>query len=296
METPLRAASCLVALLGSALVACAPAPPPQVGSGPPIWAVRDADSQVLMVGAVHALPPDVRWRSPWLEDALARAELVVFEVMPASDVIGAGAEWDAAGAAGRLPEGRRLADVVGEALWTRVAAAAPYAGLGAVELERVEPWLASAMLDGGWARRGGYRADLGLEAWVRGRIGSRVEVVALDAVGYEALAGLSPAAQRQMLERSVRTIESRADPAALDRAWARGDVAALAAETARMRDEAPDLYEELVADRTRRWAPTVAALVERRGVSVVVVGAGHMVGPDGLPALLRARGLEVEAP
>ena len=190
METPLRAA-CLVALLGSALVACAPTPPPQVGSGPPIWAMRDADSQVLMVGAVHALPPDVRWRAPWLEEALARAEVVVFEVMPASDPVGAGAEWDAAGAAGRLPEGRRLAEMVGEALWARVAAAAPDAGLGAAELEGAEPWLASVMLDGGWARRGGYRVDLGLEAWVRARIRPGVEVVALDAVGYEALAGLS---------------------------------------------------------------------------------------------------------
>lgn len=276
--------------------ACAPAMAPSAGDGPPIWTMRDADSQVLMVGAVHALPPSVRWRSPWLEEALARADLVVFEVLPSNDVLAAGQTWGEAGAAGRLPAGRTLEDEVGPALWARVAAVAPDAGLGAAELMHVRPWLASAMLDGGWARRAGYRADLGLDAWVRDRIPPGTEVIALDTVGYEALAGLSASAQRQMLERSVAAIEGRADPAALDRAWAAGDTAVLAAETARMRAEAPDLYEELVSARSRRWAPTVAGLAERRGVSVVVVGAGHMVGPDGLPALLEARGLEVEGP
>lgn len=292
----MRAIRLVALLLLPTLAACAPSVAPAVGSGPPIWTLRDADSQVLMVGAVHALPPDVRWRSPWLEEALARADVVVFEVMPATDAVAAGEVWAQSGAAGRLPEGATLHEVVGPQLWARAAAVAPDAGLGAAELAGVEPWLASAMLDGGWARRGGYRTDLGLEAWVRDRIGPEVEVIALDTVGYEALAGLSTSAQRQMLERSVAAIEARSDPTALDRAWAAGDVAVLAAETERMRREAPDLYAELVAARTRRWAPTVAGLVGRRGIAVVVVGAGHMVGPDGLPALLRAQGLTVEGP
>ncbi|HEY2480597.1 MAG TPA: TraB/GumN family protein, partial [Caulobacteraceae bacterium] len=59
---------------------------------------------------------------------------------------------------------------------------------------------------------------------------------------------------------------------------------------------APQLYQRLVVDRNRRWADRLAERMGSRGRIVVVVGIGHLVGPDGLPALLRARGLAVEGP
>ena len=61
-------------------------------------------------------------------------------------------------------------------------------------------------------------------------------------------------------------------------------------------DIAPAAYRRLIVDRNRRWARVLARLAKRGGVTVVVVGAGHLVGPDGVPALLRARGLAVEGP
>ena len=58
------------------------------------------------------------------------------------------------------------------------------------------------------------------------------------------------------------------------------------------------LYERLIAGRNRHWAETAApSAAEAPGeTTVVVVGVGHLVGPEGLPALLRGRGLEVEGP
>ena len=58
----------------------------------------------------------------------------------------------------------------------------------------------------------------------------------------------------------------------------------------------PGLYQRLVVKRNRRWADRLADRLRSPGKVVVVVGIGHMVGPDGLPALLRARGFAVEGP
>ena len=54
------------------------------------------------------------------------------------------------------------------------------------------------------------------------------------------------------------------------------------------------MYERLLLDRNRNWLPQIDALFSRTGRAFVVVGAAHLVGPDGLLAMLKARGIAVE--
>jgi len=42
--------------------------------------------------------------------------------------------------------------------------------------------------------------------------------------------------------------------------------------------------------------PIILKRLEGQGEAVMVVGVGHLVGPDSVPALLRARGIPVEGP
>lgn len=44
---------------------------------PAMWEARDADSGIRLFGSVHMLPPDIAWRSPTLEDAIAASEHVL---------------------------------------------------------------------------------------------------------------------------------------------------------------------------------------------------------------------------
>jgi len=54
------------------------------------------------------------------------------------------------------------------------------------------------------------------------------------------------------------------------------------------------MYGRLLVNRNRTWFPTLDALLKRTGRAFVVVGAAHLVGPDGLISLLRAKGYTVE--
>jgi hypothetical protein len=54
----------------------------------------------------------------------------------------------------------------------------------------------------------------------------------------------------------------------------------------------PAFAEHLLVRRNARWARTLDAPL-RRGGAFVAVGAAHLVGPRGLPALLAARGFRV---
>ena len=79
--------------------------------------------------------------------------------------------------------------------------------------------------------------------------------------------------------------------------WLAGDQAALSKDALDpLAKTSPDMYRRLVTDRNRRWAARLSERLQGDGVIVAVVGAGHLIGPGGVPALLRDRGFSVEGP
>jgi len=59
-------------------------------------------------------------------------------------------------------------------------------------------------------------------------------------------------------------------------------------------EQYPELFRMLTTDRNRRWLPTVTGLLATRQDYLVIVGALHLVGQDGLVNLLRQAGYQVE--
>lgn len=87
-------------------------------------------------------------------------------------------------------------------------------------------------------------------------------------------------------------------PDALVEAWARGDVDRLEEILFADLGDDPQLdafYEAMYFRRNRDMARRIAALLEGGPADLfVVVGAGHLVGERGIPALLARRGFRVE--
>jgi uncharacterized protein YbaP (TraB family) len=63
-----------------------------------------------------------------------------------------------------------------------------------------------------------------------------------------------------------------------------------------MRREYPELYQSVNVDRNYAWLPQVQAMLddEVSDDTMVVVGALHLLGDDGLVHLLREKGYRVE--
>ena len=80
---------------------------------------------------------------------------------------------------------------------------------------------------------------------------------------------------------------------ALTAAWGRGDVAALETVINQDIDSVPAARKAILTDRNRRWSAWVKRRMERPGTVLMAVGAGHLVGADGVPAMVEAEGLTV---
>jgi uncharacterized protein YbaP (TraB family) len=79
----------------------------------------------------------------------------------------------------------------------------------------------------------------------------------------------------------------------LARAWKAGDTAAIEKVVLSDLKSEPQMYQRLLVDRNRAWLPKIEALFARPKPAFVVVGAAHLVGTDGLIAMLRAKGYTV---
>jgi uncharacterized protein YbaP (TraB family) len=76
--------------------------------------------------------------------------------------------------------------------------------------------------------------------------------------------------------------------------WRRGDVDVLASQMRESYREFPAFYQRLIVARNQKWIPKIEEYLRSGQIHLVVAGAGHMGGPDGLLALLRQRGCRIE--
>lgn len=122
---------------------------------------------------------------------------------------------------------------------------------------------------------------------------SGLESVA-DHIGFVARMGEGneEAFLRQTLADLERTGEMMAEIVSY---WKQGDEEALERSVlADMRDRFPQVYQSLVVTRNNHWLPQIEQMLIDSDTEMVLVGAAHLVGPDGLLHLFRSRGYRIE--
>ena len=265
---------------------------------PPVWVVKDADSEIVLFGSVHVLPPGLTWRPAALDAALTRADDLWFELPmdPATQAqVGS-----LAGYLGVLPPGKSLFTLLPPADARKLMAVADAYGVDKASLTRLEPWLAEVALAGAAYAKAGASTGNGVELTISAATPDTVKRQAFETPADQMRFFDEAPLAEQIASLRETIAELERDPEAymkLVRAWMAGDTAGLDREALEpMRKAAPGMFRRLVTDRNEAWLKTLDARLKGRGRTVVVVGVGHLVGAGGLPARLRALGYSVTGP
>ncbi len=303
----------LIVLLAGALamptsVARTPSQDP-AADAPPVpllWRACDVDNCLYLLGALHLLKPSDYPLAREVEAAFTDAERLLFEVAPG--------EMDSPAAqrhmlaAARRADGRTLADELSPALRARLVA---WLTKNAAQLERqgmspaafgdYRPWFVALVVTTSAMGARGMQPALGLDRHLMhaaARSGKPVAGLETASAQIALLAAMTGAEQRQMLADAFDALaDDGAEIRRLHAAWRRGDAGALAALTTDdMRRRHPRLYRAINVDRNDAWMPQLERRLAAPGLDdhLIVVGAMHLLGPDGLVERLRARGYRVE--
>lgn len=279
--------------------AAAAAPAAKGTERPLLWKVSDADNDVYLLGSFHLLKPDDYPMPADIDRAFDDAESLLFEVDPremtAPETVAMMQKYMA------YDNGQSLSKVLPKVTLDRLATLVSASGSSVQALEQSEPWAVSLGLVIGVSQAMGFKPDLGLDrhlmdrAAKAGKPAGGLETVddqmkAMDAVPYaEQAQGLD-----EFLQDPKKAMQQLQDMHAW---WRAGDVERLDKDMrAEMAAKTPQSYKLLDVDRNNAWLPQIEKRLtgSKSDDTLVVVGALHLLGADGLVEKLKAKGYKVE--
>ena len=271
------------------------------GAGSPaIWTLKDEDTTIHILGTVHLLRPDLAWRSPEVDAAIAAADTVVLEADTTSPE--AGRElMKFVTTAGMFSDGTRLTSLMAEEDVAVLQEALDGLGLPLDAIQPMKPWYAAVNLSVMQLTQEGFDPNAGVETTIEAEVanhGANFEYLETVEQQLGAFARLDNCTQVEFLMMTAESMDEGTE--VLDMLvgeWADGDVSGLGALMASPEAFGSQAaYDALLKDRNARWAPMIAGMLETPGTRLVAVGAGHLAGKDSVIAMLRAEGYEVAGP
>ena len=285
----------IAALLSLALAAPALAEAPR----PLLWKVSDGDNSIYLLGSFHLLKPGDYPLAASTDAAFEDAEQVVFELSPAEMADPAGAAR--MGQAAIRTDGTTLQQSLPAESWKKLQAFATRRGLPLANFQAMEAWYVSLVVSVTEMQALGLDPELGLDKHFADRAGKAGKPTrGLETFDQQIALfdGMSADEQRQALEDTLEeAAEMQGEINRMHALWRSGDAEALFEATgAELKAEYPALYDRLNRDRNRAWLPRLSAMLddESSDDTLVVVGALHLLGDDGVVTLLRAKGYQVE--
>src|SRR5690606_29431350 len=251
------------------------------------WKVSGAQGSALyLLGSFHLLTPQDYPLSVDVDKAFDASRRLLFELSPE--------EMQAPELAARMlraavrADGRQLKDDLDAGTWQRLQAYAGANGLPLEKLAGLKPWFVGLSISLAQMQRQGLDAQAGLDRPLRARAadaGKPAEGLESAAAQIAMLDGMDAEEQRQLLREALEQVDKGDEQSRrLHDAWRRGDDVTLWRDMAtQMRQDYPGLYRRINVERNDAWlAPLRQRLQAGRGTTLVVVGALHLLGEDGV--------------
>ncbi len=265
---------------------------------PAFWAVKDADSTLYILGTVHLLKPETVWHTDKLDAAMAEATELWLE-LPTTDPMAMAGEMMPLVTQYGLSPANPLSRQLTPAEMKTLDEAAKLAGLSGAQLNVFRPWFAALTISNAAMTRAGYDPMSGVDSKVEAAFKARnIKPKGLETAEMQikVFAGMQPDQELRYLRETIEEYENA--PVELDKMvtqWAAADLVGLEAMfVTEMKTEEPDLYAALLTNRNANWVTQIEGILAGKGVAFMAVGAGHMIGPDSVIAMLEAKGIKAE--
>lgn len=262
-----------------------------------LWQVDSPTTRVYLMGSIHLLRQDLYPLAPVIEEAFAASDVLVLEADPFAEPQEELLQTIMAYAV--YPEGQTLKSQLSEKDYFELLGVLLEAGIPSESVQQYQPWYVASLVDQVLSSRLGIRPEYGVDFYFRSKAEHK-EIKELESVEaqLQLFAGFSDQEQVLMMLWAVEDLEHAAeDFDELLQVWQHGDIKAMEQQLQKEFQEEPrfkPIWNVMVEKRNLAMADRIVTFMGTNKRHFIIVGAGHLVGPQGLVTLLRQRGYAVQ--
>ena len=261
-----------------------------------MWKLDGETNTVYLLGSVHLLRAEDHPLPSIIDEAYGEAETLIMELdMDDIDPVEA---QSLVNELGLIQDDRSLSDLMGPERYAEAEALANSAEIPLTMLGKSEPWLAAITVEQLMLARIGFNPLFGIENHLMEKaVGDNKEIIGLETIReqLEFLDSMSLESQRALLLQSLKeSVDIQKIMDELVHAWRHGDIAFMEDNMLDEMKRYPELYSTIVVERNLNWLKKIEELLDDDDDYLIVVGALHLIGEDGVPALLTKRGREIQ--
>lgn len=260
-----------------------------------VWKVTRNGQTIYVGGTCHLLRPADLPLPAEYDQAYAAAQKVYFETDIAR--VMSPEMQQIISERGLYADGQTLEKTLDAATWQQVKDYCAKAGLPAANVNRMKPWLVTIMIAAMELQKLGVSQEGADAIYFKRAKADGKAVAGLEEFEHHIglITHIGAGREGELIRSTFEDLaQSIADFPQLLAAWRQGDLAAIEKHVLEdMRTKYPDIFRDLIVTRNNAWLVKIDDLLKSPETELVLVGFGHLAGPEGLIAQLRGRGCEI---
>ena len=260
-----------------------------------LWSIQTANNTIFLLGSLHISPADIYPLPEVIERAYEKCSKIIFEadIEAVNDPSFQAKVMTLA----VYPEGDNLEDNVSAQTFNLLKKRADAAGIPIQQLSRLKPFFCGLSLASIEFLKLGFDPANGIDMYFFNKAKEDgKEMLKFETVEFQLnlMTQMTRKQEELMLRQTLKDLEViEKDAANLVKYWKNGDVKKLDSFIKASLKDFPELYDRWFTSRNKRWMSEIKKLIGKNENVFIVVGAGHLVGKDGLVELLRKQNYNI---
>ena len=262
-----------------------------------LWLVKTPQNKnVYLLGSLHVLKSEAYPLAKTITEAYRQSQKVVFETDLAaladpetqSDMI----------TLGLYPEGQTLFQNISDEMRRALKKKMTNLEMKLEHFARFKPWFMAVSLTLMELQRLGFSIEYGIDVHFYGKATiDNKEIGFLEPVDFqfELLGKMNVQDQNAFLSQTLKDLDIAAQMADdMLKYWKKGDADNLYALLFKSFEDYPQIENRLISQRNLQWVKKIEEMMVEDKNIIVIVGAGHLIGPGSVVALLKQKGYRVK--